>query len=436
MSLDKLAPIRKFKFRNERPICFNYELMEIIKDKDTLMQRAIRTKDDVDKRIAKQGRNRANFLVREAKSSCIKEQVDTLRHSPKNCWQNVKNVLPESDTCNRVKMTDKDGLSLSDENIATYINKYFVNVGKNLVQRLNNPPSIYDKNLGEQHAGFLFRPIMIDELNKLIMSIPVYKSSGIDNISSKALKDAFSILNDQLLYIMNQSILSGIFPDAWKLATVIPLPKVNNPSDVSDYRPISLLPLPGKLLEKLLHSQLIGYLENNNLLNNKQNGFRKNHNTNDTVFKLVHGLTNEINERRFTSAVFVDFTKVFDTINHVKLINKLKLFSVQTNLIKWVRSYLTNRKQRVMVNGKFSNWDAVEYGVPQGSTLGPLLFIMYTNDMTDNIRNSDVLLYADDTVLYRSDSDADRNHRNLQGDLNRLYRWCNNNGLTINSKKN
>ena len=131
----------------------------------------------------------------------------------------------------------------------------------------------------------------------------------------------------------------------------------------------------------------------------------------------------------------MDFAKAFDTIDHVKLINKLKLFSVQTNLIKWVRSYLTNRKQRVMVNGKFSNWDAVEYGVPQGSTLGPLLFIMYTNDMTDNIRNSDVLLYADDTVLYRSDSDADRNHRNLQGDLNRLYRWCNNNGLTINSKK-
>ena len=146
---------------------------------------------------------------------------------------------------------------------------------------------------------------------------------------------------------MNQSIISGIFPEAWKLATVIPLPKVNNPSGVSDYRPISLLPLPGKLLEKLLHYYiitLIEYLENNNLLTNKQNGFRKNHNTNDTVLKLVHGLSNDVNKRRSTSAVFVDFVKAFDTIDHVILLDKLKLFNVHANLIKWIKSYLTNRE--------------------------------------------------------------------------------------------
>ena len=153
------------------------------------------------------------------------------------------------------------------------------------------------------------------------------------------------------------------------------------------------------------------------------------------MFKLVHGLANHINDMKHTSAVFVDFAKAFDTIDHNKLLNKLKQYRVHSNLIRWVKNYLFNRKQRVMVNNKYSNWDTVEYGVPQGSTLGPLLFIMYTNDLTDCIRNSQVMLYADDTVVYQSDSDISKNHRNIQGDLNRSYKWCTNNGLTINSRK-
>ena len=435
MSLDKIAPIRKFKFRIERPIWFSDELMETIKDKDTLMQRALLTKDEIDVRIARQARNRANCLVREAKASYIREQFDTYQHSPKKFWQNVKNVLPDSNVNNLVKLSDDDGLSIPDDKTAFFINNYFVNVGKKLVQKLKNPASKYDPVNRHQYNGYKFRPVQKEELSKLINLISIYKSSGIDNASSNVLKDAFSILIDQLLFIMNKSIKDGVFPDAWKRATVIPLPKLNNPCGVSDYRPISLLPLPGKLLEKLLHTQLIGYLENNNLLNEKQNGFRKKHNTSDTVFKLVHDLTGGMNARKHTSAVFVDFAKAFDTIDHTKLINKLRMFSVHTDVIDWFYSYLLNRKQRVMVNGKYSEWDTVEYGVPQGSILGPLLFIMYTNDLTKCIRNSEVLLYADDTVIYRCDTDTVRNYRNIQGDLNRLYKWCNQNGLTINSRK-
>ena len=121
---------------------------------------------------------------------------------------------------------------------------------------------------------------------------------------------------------------------------------------VSDYRPISVLPLLGKLLEKL-HFQLLGYLENNKLLNCKQNGFRKNHSTNDTVYKLVYDLTGGMNARKHTNAVFVDFFKAFDTIDHIKLINKFKMFTVYTNVIKWFKSYLLKRTQRVLVNGKY-----------------------------------------------------------------------------------
>ena len=129
-----------------------------------------------------------------------------------------------------------------------------------------------------------------------------------------------------------------------------------------------------------------------------------------------------MNRKHPKAAVFADFAKVFDSIDHVKLVNKLKTFSLDLNVVLWTRDYLMDRTQRVMVNRRFSNWDVIKYGVPQGSIFGPLLFIMFTNDMVDCVRNSSVLLYANDTVIYRNDFCFDKNYRNIQGDLNRLYK--------------
>ena len=433
--LDKLAPIRKFKFKKDRPIWFTDELMELIKDKDTLMNRALKTNDPVDKAIARNARNRSNILIRDAKSAYIREQLENQKHSPKKFWHNVKEVLPDSSTSGAINILDEQGKAVMEDKVSTYINHYFVNIGEKLNKELNANSCSYDRVMGCRSAGFSFQRIQVEELRKEIKNIKNFKSSGIDNVASKVLKDAFFILDEQFLYILNKSIELHKFPDEWKKATVIPLPKINNPKQVSDFRPISLLPLPGKIIEKLLHSQLINHLENNSLLNSKQNGFRKFHNTSDTVFKLCYDLSTGMNKKHHTAAVFVDFAKAFDSINHVKLVNKLKTFSLETKAVLWLKDYLSDRRQRVMVNGDFSNWDTIKYGVPQGSILGPLLFIMFTNDMVDSMRNSNVLLYADDTVIYRSDFCFDKNYRNIQGDLNRLHKWCFKNGLTINGRK-
>ena len=416
--IDKLAPIRKFKFKRDRPIWFTDEFMELIKDKDTLMSRAVKTKDLVDRVIARNARNRSNILIRDAKSTYIRKQFENLKHSSKKFWHNVKEVLPDSSTSGTFKILDEKGMAFTEDNVSTYINHYFVNIGEKLNKDLNPTPCSFDNKLGCSGTGFSFRRIQVDELRNEIKN----KSSGIDNVASKVLKDAFTILEEQFLYILNKSIDLHIFPVDWKKATVIPLPKINNPKLVSDFRPISLLPLPGKIIEKLLHSQLINHLENNKLLNSQQNGFRKLHNTSDTVFKLCYDLSNGMNKKLHTAAVLVDFAKAFDSINHVKLVNKLKMFSLETKAVLWIKDYLSNRMQRVMVNGDCSNWDTIKYGVPQGSILGPPLFIMFTNDLVNCIRNSNVLLYADDTVIYRNDFCFDRNYRNIQGDLNRLHK--------------
>ena len=194
-------------------------------------------------------------------------------------------MLPDSASSATINILDKHGVVLSEENVSSYINQYFVNIGEKLNKDLNAISSTYESELGYQGNDFIFSRIQAEGLRKEIINIKVFKSSGIDNVASKIMKDAFTILGEQFLHILNKSIESNKFPDDSKKATVIPLPKVNNVKLVSDFRPISLLLLPGKIIEKLFHNQLIRYLENNTLLNPKQNGFRKLH-TSDTLFQI------------------------------------------------------------------------------------------------------------------------------------------------------
>ena len=208
-------------------------------------------------------------MIRDATSTYIREQFENLKHSPKKFWHIVKEVLPDSSTSGTFKILDEKVMALTEDNVSTYINHYFVNIGEKLNKDLNPTSCSYDSVLGCRGTGFSFSRIQVDELKNEIKNIKVFKSSGIDNVASKFLKDAFTILEEQFLFILNKSIDLHKFPDDWKKATVIPLPKINNPKLVSDFRPISLLPVPGKIIEKLLHSQLINHLENNTLLNSK-----------------------------------------------------------------------------------------------------------------------------------------------------------------------
>ena len=211
--IDKLAHIRKFKSKRDRPIWFTDELMELIKDKDTLMSRAVKTKDPVDKFIA-------NILIRDAKSTYIREQFENLKHSPKKFWHNVKEVLPDLSTSGTFKILDEKGMALTEDNVSTYINHYFVNIGEKLNKDLNPTPCSYDSVLGCIGTGFSFCRIQVDELRNEIKNIKVFKSSGIDNVASKVLKDAFTILEEQFLYILNKSIDLHAFPVDWKKATL------------------------------------------------------------------------------------------------------------------------------------------------------------------------------------------------------------------------
>ena len=248
------------------------------------------------------------------------------------------------------------------------------------------------------------------------------------------MKDAFIALSEQLVYLLNCSFETGIVPSAWKMATVIPLYKGGSRKDVSNFRPVSLLPLPSKIMERVVHNRIYSHLENTNLLDPNQGGFRKKHSTIGTISQLTNEIFEGMNNRIMTVACFIDMAKAFDTVNHKILCKKLYKLGINGRLIDWLENYLSGRKQCTLANGTTSPYHDIICGVPQGSILGPLLFITYMNDLRTACKNSKYLLYADDTVIFNTNENQIATNQ-IQRDLDAVSLWCDQNQLTIHVKK-
>ena len=244
-------------------------------------------------------------------------------------------------------------------------------------------------------------------------------------MSSRVLKDAFCILTHQLTHLINLILRKGTFPKNWKNAKVIPLYKGGDKSEVSNYRPISLLPLPSKTIEKVIHSRLTEFYTMHNVLTDNQDGFRKGRSTIDTIANFTDDISLNINKGECTIAAFVDFKKAFDTVNHDILIQKLKHTGVRGLKLDLLVNYLSNRAQITFANSKILSNHSITCGVPQGSILGPLLFLVYINNLTNILGNTQTRLYADDTVIYTNHIDVVSAGNRLQTSLNTLQTWCN-----------
>ena len=225
-----------------------------------------------------------------------------------------------------------------------------------------------------------------NEVLKIVGEINVSKSSGIENVSSFVIKEAFKILISEGTYLFNLSIRTSKFPNGWKLATVIPIPKSGNLTMVQNYRPISLIPLPGKILEKLIHHQLSSVLEIDSLLDKNQHGFSKSHSTVHSVAQLTDYISKKMDVSLPTLVAFVDFKKAFDCVQHPILLDKLARLGFGKQVLDWVGSYLSGRHQRVFANEALSPYLKVTQRVPQGSVLGPLFYIVYANDISSIVR--------------------------------------------------
>ena len=261
------------------------------------------------------------------------------------------------------------------------------------------------------------------EILDVIRSLNPNKAHGPDGISIRMLKICDETICKPLSIIFKNSIFSGKFPSEWKKANVVPIYKKGNKQILKNYRPVSLLCVCGKIFERILYNKLYGFLTSNNLLSDKQSGFKSGDSCINQLLAITHGIYRSLDQGFEVRGVFLDISKAFDRVWHEGLVYKLKRNGIDGNLINLFKDFLYLRKQRVVLNGQFSNWKPIEAGVPQGSILGPLFFLIYVNDISDNLQ-SEVKIFADDTSLFSTVHDSNNCARLLNSDLLLIQNWA------------
>lgn len=275
-------------------------------------------------------------------------------------------------------------------------------------------------------------------LRKCIQNLP-NKTSSTNGITTKLLKSAFEIIGNRLLDVINMSLEIGEVPQDWKVSTVIPIEKKPNASNCNEFRPVNMLPAYEKVLELMVKDDLCNFIETNNILTNCQAGFRKNNSCETAIQSVLVQWKGVLNKKQCVGAIFLDFKRAFETINRELLLKKLEKMGFGGTVLKWFNSYLINRMQVCKYENSVSVPLQVLHGVPQGSVLGPILFILYLNDIVTFIKkhNADVeiQLFADDTLIYVIGKDIDIITDTLNKVLEHVCKWLTKNNLCLNTEK-
>ena len=282
---------------------------------------------------------------------------------------------------------------------------------------------------------FKFKNISVAETSRLVRKLKRNKSAGVDNLPPGYLKDIFDSIALPFTHILNLSLENGEVPYDFKIAKITPLFKSGSTKELGNYRPISVLPIMSKILEKIVHKQLIDYLEKNHMLSNSQFGFRPGRSTEQAVTSLTDHIRKEMDKGNYTGILYIDLSKAFDTISHGTVLSKLRSFGIIGTPKEWFINYLFNRRQSVYYDGVMSDYQPIYCGVPQGSILGPLLFLLHLNDVSEVIHHAKILKYADDTALLVSHKDVKVIETLLNTDFSNICHWLEENDLIINMKK-
>ena len=266
--------------------------------------------------------------------------------------------------------------------------------------------------------SMVFNLVSDNEVINIVNSFKSSSAAGYDNICMNIIKQSIHLIVEPITHIINLSITNGIVPDKMKLARVIPVLKCNDQTQLSNYRPISVLPVFSKILERVIYNRMVHYLDNYNSLCHQQFGFRKGYSTSMALIRLSDQLFTAIDNKKFTIGIFLDLSKAFDTVNHEILFTELEHYGFRGIVLDWMKSYFINRKQFVQYNNHCSDL----------SLLGPLLFLLYINDICNVSQILEVILFADDTNVFYS-------HQDLHYLMNKLSEWLKINKLTLNLEK-
>ena len=370
----------------------------------------------------KSARNEYQNNLTKAEDEYRKERADSLAKSKntKTWWNTAKWLLGKGRDTSYPPL-EVNGKKISDNKMkADAFNEFFLSHSNVDTANAELPP------MQNVYQGDPLDSIIVteNEVLDLLKSIDTSKATGPDGISPKLLKEAGSAISPSLAKLFNLSLSKCKIPKEWKKADVVPLHKKNAKTITDNYRPVSLLSCVSKLLERLVFKHMYNYFKEHFIISIHQSGFKIGDSTVHQLSYLYHMFCSAIDEKKDVRIVFCDIKKAFDRVWHTGLLYKLEKCGITGPLLKWLKDYLSERYQRVIVKGQSSDWGLIKAGVPQGSVLGPLLFLIYINDITAGI-DSEIKLFADDTTIYIDVEDSLIARDTMNNDLQTIQEWAN-----------
>ena len=411
-----------------------------IRQKNRLYKKYLSSSNPATESSYKKYKNKLTEVIKKAKVTYYKEKLNKEKAKVNEIWQVYSELMgskKQKDKTQIPKLHINDRTLTDKQEISNAFNSYFATIGEKLANKSCSTTNLnYSKYLRRQHVDTMFlAPTTEEEVFKLIKSLNSNKAAGLDGFHARTIKLTTPYVIKPLTHILNQSINQAIVPDEMRISKVIPIYKKGERSLPGNYRPISLLSIFEKILEKLIYKRLHSFLTQHNILYDYQFGFRSNHSTTHAVIEIVDNIREELDKHKHILGLYLDLSKAFDCVNHSILLEKLTHYGIRGHANQWFKSYLNNRKQKTLINGKLSDSRTVNTGVPQGSVLGPTLFLIYINDIAECLHEGKVRLFADDTNLFLSDKSLVNLQLNANISLHKLQTWFNNNKLTLNTDK-
>lgn len=381
-------------------------------------------------------RNKLNNLLKKSKHTYYENLITVNQNNMKKVYDIINDVTNEKTSkSNLLRIANDHGQLFQDNKLmSNYCNEYFANIGINMANKITKPKD-YTHNLESNSNTMFLTPVTENELIKHIYSLKNNSAPGIDCITTKVIKFIHPFILRPLAHIINLTFTTGHVPLQFKISVITPIHKANDKSLISNYRPISLINNFGKILEKCLKDRLIQFLKNNNILHDNQFGFLEGKSTTDAMYEVVKNITENLDLNKKCIAVFLDLAKAFDTVNHEKLVNVLNHYGVRGTVLNVFKSYLSNRQQHVRINNTLSEPKVVKIGVPQGTVLGPILFIIYINSMLQLNTYSKIISYADDTVVLFNGNTWDDAKEKVKDGISQIKNWLDTYQLSLNVDK-
>lgn len=428
----KYIPNKTIKIRQSDPPWLNNTIKKLMRKRKRYFDRYKRTRltNDFDK--YKQLRNRVTSEIRKSKKAQTEKLADKLASNSsesRDWWKTLKSFIKPSKSSSLPPLVKDGEVFQKEKDKANLLNDFFTQ--QTFLDETNASLPHLNSQIETSLDTITITP---SEVEDILKSLKTGKATGPDNINNRILKEVAYPLSFPLCELYNLSLTKGTVPSVWKQANVTPVFKKDDPADVSNYRPISLLSTLGKAFEKIIHKYVFNYFFEHQILTTLQSGFVPGDSTVNQLVDIYNTFCKALDDGKEVRCVFFDISKAFDRVWHKGLLFKLRNLGISGSLLEWFTDYLNNRTQRVVLPGVSSPWTTLKAGVPQGSILGPLLFLVYINDIVQDI-NSTIRLFADDTSLYIIVENPAIAAQILNSDIAKVYAWASKWLVTFNPDK-